>query len=192
MEFYEWIRKKREEAGLSQYALARQSGLSVRYIQLLERGERRPKIETLEKLARGLGVPFEEVAAAAGVSIIKARRVPVISWASAGNWEEAVEYPEDWVEVLSSSPRLFALRVRGDSMEPEFTEGDIIVVDPDRDPVSGSFVLARNRDGEVVFKQLKQYGDKWILRPLNPRYPEIEMSEEHEIIGVICQKIKKY
>ena len=192
MKFYEWIRKKREEAGLSQYALARQSGLSVRYIQLLERGERRPKIETLEKLARGLGVPFEEVAAAAGVSIIKARRVPVISWASAGNWEEAVEYPEDWVEVLSSSPRRFALRVRGDAMEPEFTEGDIIVVDPDRDPISGSFVLARNRDGEVVIKQLKQYGDKWILRPLNPRYPEIEMNEEHEIIGVICQKIKKY
>ena len=192
MEFSEWVRRKREEAGLSINQLAKRSGLSEKYIRLLERGERRPKIETLEKLARGLGVPFEEVAAAAGVSIIKARRIPVISWTSAGNWEEAVEYPEDWVEVLSSSPRLFALRVRGDSMEPEFAEGDIIVVDPDRDPISGSFVLVRNRDGEVVFKHLKQYGDKWILCPLNPRYPEIEMNEEHEIIGVICQKIKKY
>lgn len=188
----EYVRKKREEVGLSQYALAQKSGLSVRAVQLIEKGERKPKVETLEKLARGLGVPFEEVAEVAGIPVLKSRKVPIISWASAGDWEEAIEYPEDWVEVLSSSPQLFALRVHGDSMEPEFTEGDIIVIDPDRSAVSGSFVLVRNGEGNVIFEQLKVYGEKTILRPLNPRYPEIEMTEDQEIIGVVCQKIKRY
>ena len=192
MSFSEWLRKKREEKDLSANRLAHLSGLSEKYIRLLEKGERKPKLETIEKLAVGLGVPFEEVATAAGLSVVKAKRVPVISWASAGDWEDAVEYPEDWVEVLSSSPRLFALRVHGDSMEPEFTEGDIIVVDPERIARPGDFVLARKGHNEVVFKQLKKYGDKLYLRPLNPCYPEIEMTEEHEIIGVVCQKIKKY
>ncbi len=192
MHFGDWVRKKREKAGLSANRLAHLSGLSEKYIRLLEKGERKPKLETLEKLARGLGVPFDELAAAAGYSVHRSKRIPVISWASAGTWEEAVEYPEDWIVVISSSPRLFALRVQGDSMEPEFTDGDIIVVDPDRAPQPGDFVLVRKGHNEVVFKQLKQYGDKMILRPLNPRYPEIEFTNEHEIIGVVCQKIKKY
>ena len=192
MDFGEWVRKKREEAGLSMNLLAKRSGLSEKYIRLLERGERKPKLETIEKLAQGLGVPFWEVAKAAGISVPGARRVPVISWASAGDWEKAVEYPEDWVEVLSTSPRLFALRVEGDSMEPEFVEGDIIIVDADRDWDSGDFILVRNENGEVIFKQIKRYGDKWILRPLNPKYPEIELTDKHEIIGRVIQKIKKY
>ena len=192
MDFGEWVRRKREGAELSINLLAKRSGLSEKYIRLLERGERKPKVETLEKLARGLGVPFEEVAKAAGVSLLKARKVPIISWASAGDWEKAVEYPEDWVEVLSTSPRLFALRVEGDSMEPEFTEGDIIIVDADRDWDSGDFVLVRNENNEVIFKQIKRYGDKWILRPLNPKYPEIELTDKHEVIGRVIQKIKKY
>jgi len=192
MDFGEWVRKKREETGLSMNLLAKRSGLSEKYIRLLERGERKPKLETIEKLAQGLGVPFWEVAKAAGISVPGARRVPVISWASAGDWEKAVEYPEDWVEVLSTSPRLFALRVEGDSMEPEFVEGDIIIVDADRDWDSGDFILVRNENGEVIFKQIKRYGDKWILRPLNPKYPEIELTDKHEIIGRVIQKIKKY
>ena len=68
-------------------------------------------------------------------------------------------------------------------MEPEFVEGDIIIVDADRDWDSGDFILVRNENGEVIFKQIKRYGDKWILRPLNPKYPEIELTDKHEIIG---------
>ena len=188
----EYVRKKREEAGLSQYALAQKSGLSVRAIQLIEKGERKPKAETLKKLAKGLKIPFEELAQAAGLPVVRIRRIPVISWASAGNWKDAISYPEDHVAVAANGEELFALRVEGDSMEPEFVEGDIIIVDADREWHSGDFVLVRNEDGEVIFKQIKRYGDKWILRPLNPKYPEIELTDKHEIIGRVIQKIKKY
>lgn len=203
MEFGEWVRMKREEVGLSMNQLAKRSGLSEKYIRLLERGERRPKVETLKKLALGLGVPFEEVAEAAGVSVVRARRVPVLPWPSTGRWAalstwesgagfKVADHAWEWVEILSTSAKVFGLRVEGDSMEPEFTEGDIIVVDPDRRPVPGDFVVVCNGRGEALFRQLKRYGDKQILRPLNPRYPEIEITDEHEIVGVVCQKIKKY
>ncbi|OAQ21012.1 LexA family protein [Thermosulfurimonas dismutans] len=205
MSFGEWVRRKREEAGLSINQLAKRSGLSEKYIRLLERGERKPKVETLKKLALGLGVPFEEVAEAAGLEVRRVEKVPVVPWSWIKTWgatelsshglkvaDRASEEHWDWVEVIPASPRAFALRVNDDSMEPEFTEEDIIVVDPTRRPISGSYVVACNGRGEAVLRQLKVYGDKRILRPLNPKYPEIELTDEHEIVGVVCQKIKKY
>ena len=205
VEFGEWVRRKREEAGLSMNQLAKRSGLSEKYIRLLERGERRPKVETLKKLALGLGVPFEEVAEAAGLEVGRVEKVLVVPWSWIKTWgatevsshglkvaDHASEEHWDWVEVVLTSPRAFALRVSDDSMEPEFTEGDIIVLDPTRRPTSGSFVVVCNGRGEAMLRQLKVYGDKQILCPLNPKYPEIDLTDEYEIVGVVCQKIKKY
>ncbi len=201
MTFGEWVRRRREEAGLSINQLAKRSGLSEKYIRLLERGERHPKVETLRKLARGLGVPFEEVASAAGLEIKKVEKVPVVPWDWIRKGLEvrgeafgvADHVPEgwDWVEVIPTSQRAFALRVPDDSMEPEFAEGDIVVVDPMRKPVPGCFVVVR-RGEEAVLRQFHVCGEKRFLCALNPRYPGTEMTGDHEIIGVVCQKIKKY
>ena len=49
------VRRRREEAGLSQEALAEAAGLHRTYISLLERGQRQPQLETIRALARGLG-----------------------------------------------------------------------------------------------------------------------------------------
>jgi len=192
MEIGEYIKKKREELGLSRVKLAKRCGLSQGYLRYLEQGERKPKIQTLEKLAKGLGVSFEEIAKVAGIPTIRLHRVPVISWASAGHWTEVQDtIPEEWVEIDVSRPNLFALRVRGDSMEPEFKEGEIIIVDADATANSGDYVLVRNQ-GEVIFKQLKKYGNIWILRSLNPNYPDIEMTPDHVIVGRVIRKVKKY
>lgn len=50
------LRQLREEAGISQYELARRSGLTNQSISLLEKGDREPTWDTVRKLARGLGV----------------------------------------------------------------------------------------------------------------------------------------
>jgi transcriptional regulator with XRE-family HTH domain len=51
------VRRLRSKKGLSQKALAEAIGISVSYVSMLERGERSPPLETIEKMARALRVP---------------------------------------------------------------------------------------------------------------------------------------
>lgn len=50
------VRKLRAKKKLSQKALADRVGISVSYVSMLERGQRSPPLETVEKMARALGV----------------------------------------------------------------------------------------------------------------------------------------
>jgi transcriptional regulator with XRE-family HTH domain len=51
------VRRLRAKRHLSQKALADKVGISVSYVSMLERGQRSPPLETIEKVARALGVP---------------------------------------------------------------------------------------------------------------------------------------
>jgi transcriptional regulator with XRE-family HTH domain len=51
------VRRLRARKGLSQKVLADKVGISVSYVSMLERGQRSPPLETIEKMARALGVP---------------------------------------------------------------------------------------------------------------------------------------
>lgn len=92
-------------------------------------------------------------------------------------------------------PDAFALRVVGDSMVnpgegPSFPEGSLIVVDPHKPPVNGNCVVVGLREGEKpVLKQLVIDGPRRYLKPLNPRYPVLEMSADSRIYGVVVQAV---
>ncbi|MDE2398616.1 MAG: S24 family peptidase [Burkholderiales bacterium] len=81
----------------------------------------------------------------------------------------------------------FALRVLGDSMEPEFREGEIIVIEPEGLAHDGSFVLAWHRD-EWIFRQLREAEGRWCLHALNPAYPDAELPGLEAVRGVVVQK----
>ena len=51
------IRSKRESQGLTQFELAEKSNVDRNYIGMLERGERNPSYLSLQKIAKGLGIP---------------------------------------------------------------------------------------------------------------------------------------
>jgi transcriptional regulator with XRE-family HTH domain len=56
------LKRLRENKGLSQAALAKQSGVAQGYISQMEAGEKKnPGIETLKKIAKALGVPVTEL-----------------------------------------------------------------------------------------------------------------------------------
>lgn len=91
-------------------------------------------------------------------------------------------------------PQVFALRVKGDSIVPEFNEGDIVIVSPHVRTVSGDYVVVKNDEAEVTLKQLKKCGTKRILHSLNPKYDDIELSDKKQfrIVGKIVEKKKRY
>jgi len=81
----------------------------------------------------------------------------------------------------------FALRVLGQSMAPEFAEGEIIIIEPEGLARDGSYVLAWVA-GEWIFRQLCRRGDAWVLRALNPSFAEIVLDDLSAVRGVIIQK----
>jgi SOS-response transcriptional repressor LexA len=83
----------------------------------------------------------------------------------------------------------FALMVLGDSMAPEFLDGEIVVIEPEGLAKDGSYVLAQ-LDGEWIFRQLVRSGALWQLRPLNPAYPAATIPDLSCVKGVIIQKSK--
>ena len=84
----------------------------------------------------------------------------------------------------------YALMVLGDSMLPEFEEGEIIVVEPEGVAKDGSYVVAWAND-EYIFRQLVQHSEGWMLKPLNPIYPNIPIDDPKEAVkGVVIMKKK--
>lgn len=136
------------------------------------------------------------------------RRVPVIDFITAGAWgdindsyepgdgmEEAVIYRE------SLSDEAFALSVEGSSMEPEFREGDIIVIDPNTQPTPGDYVIAKLFSEEMAtFKKYRPRGrdsentEIIELVPLNEDWPTITINKQNPgfIIGKVVCHIRNF
>jgi SOS-response transcriptional repressor LexA len=81
----------------------------------------------------------------------------------------------------------FALRVMGDSMEPEFKDGCIIIIDSAASVESGSYVLAMV-DEEYIFRQFIAEDDHYYLRALKEGYEEISLPNRDAVRGVIVQR----
>ncbi|VEG97014.1 phage repressor [Aeromonas encheleia] len=128
-------------------------------------------------------------------------RVPVLSYVQAGHWHEMcdqatafdgnVEYVTAGVEV---GPCGFGLWLRGDSMLPQFKEGDLIIVDPDEAPQPGDYVVASNGSDEATFKKYRPRGidenghEVFELVPLNDDFPTMHSDRQHiQIIGVMVE-----
>ncbi|MGD1323537.1 LexA family protein [Pandoraea pnomenusa] len=129
------------------------------------------------------------------------RKVPVISYVQAGLMVEVVDPFTlgggfEIIEVsVPCSPRTFALRIRGNSMEPRFYEGDLAIIDPELSPKPGQFVVAKNTSEEATFKKYRPRGldergnDVFELVPLNDDYPTLHSERDHlHIIGVCIER----
>ncbi len=81
----------------------------------------------------------------------------------------------------------FALQVLGDSMAPEFEDGVVIIVEPAGIVESGCYVVAQH-DDEYLFRQLIIENQRWYLKPLNARYPTVEITGLEQIRGRVIQK----
>jgi len=200
------LKQSRDKARISQRELARRSGLSQQLISKLENGLVESTTEVF-RLAEALRVDArwlatgqkgsEEENVADGPPITA--YVPLISWVAAGTWRDVADpYPAGVGEAMvpvtcRAGPNAFALRVQGDSMEPVFPNGSVIIVDPAAEPRQGSYVVVRLDEAEqATFKQLVIDGGARYLKPLNPRYPLMEIRESATVCGVVRQMVMDF
>jgi len=126
-------------------------------------------------------------------------RIPLLTWVQAGGFGSgADQYPypgvsSEYVETDLQGKYLFAMRVKGNSMEPLFFDSEILIVDPETQPRPGDYVVVKNDDAEeATFKQLKKYRGMWVLHPLNPNYEDIEMTKEMRVVGKVIRKQRDF
>jgi DNA polymerase V len=89
-----------------------------------------------------------------------------------------------------SGAEVFALRVLGQDMAPEFNDGEIIIVEPAGALKDGAYVLAELDDGYTL-RQLCRDGGGWLLRTLNPApgaAADRPLPDLAAVRGVIIQK----
>ncbi len=79
------------------------------------------------------------------------------------------------------------LMVLGDSMAPEFEDGDIVVIEPHNAVKDGSYVIASHND-EYIFRKLRIVGDKYYLEAENHSYTAQQIDSLEQVKGVITQR----
>ena len=81
----------------------------------------------------------------------------------------------------------FALRVIGSSMEPEFSDGHIILIDPGFPLLCGVYAVIHN-NGEFIFGQYFQDDTGDWVHYLNPEFEPIKLEAGFEVKGVVIQR----
>ncbi len=173
--------------------IAATRALAERLRQAAERGESLDQLFKsghLEELVRRVDVE-------SGVTPVGhvLQRVPIINQVAAGYPREFtdLDYPATVADDYLSCPEItdptaFAARVVGDSMEPHYTEGDIVVFSPEQAfPAAGwaDCFVRLERNNETTFKRaiMEEAGEVIRLRPLNPRYRDRVVRRE-EVTGL--------
>jgi phage repressor protein C with HTH and peptisase S24 domain len=181
------------ENGLSASGLAKRAGLDATTFNPSKRcmpdgRPRWPSTESLAKVLDATGASLEAFSSlvsgarvlASNASRAASRRIPLIGLAQAGGdgFFDDGGYPVGggWDEVSLpevGDPNAYALEVSGDSMEPVFRDGDMVIVSPASPIRRGDRVVVRTNDGEVMAKQLARRSARRVeLRSLNPAHPD--------------------
>jgi phage repressor protein C with HTH and peptisase S24 domain len=179
-------------AGLSASGLAKKAGLDPTTFNKSKRitpeGRARwPSTESIAKSLAATGATIDQF-----VSLITetqrgpTRAVPLIglAQAGAGGYFDDGGFPvgKGWDEIAFPAiddEHAYALEVSGDSMQPAYRDGTVIVVSPAAPVRRGDRVAVKTRDGEVMAKELKRKTAKTVeLKSLNPEHEDRTLSAD--------------
>jgi SOS-response transcriptional repressor LexA len=128
------------------------------------------------------------------VPAVQTRRIALVGWNQIQQVldnEKAAAMVEPGTVLETDLPgmRIFALRVRDDSMNPLFGEGEVIFVDPDEEIETGHYVIAGDEaDPEkALLRELRDLGGRPVLHPLNRRYPDLPLMTGQRIWGRVVR-----
>jgi repressor LexA len=158
--------------------------------------EREGRIRRDREVSRGL--ELVGVQRGARQSEPRVMKIPVVGRIAAGSPIEAIEDPEDVLELaIGSVPDdCFALRVRGTSMiEDHIDDGDLVVVRPQQRVENGEIAVAivsdNTENGGATLKRFYLEGDEVRLQPRNPTMKPIRVpADQVEIRGKVVKLVR--
>jgi phage repressor protein C with HTH and peptisase S24 domain len=173
-------------AGLTPSGLAKKAGLDPTTFNKSKRitpeGRARwPSTESLAKSLAATGTSMETfVQLIDDTARPTGRAIPVIGFAQAGTggYFDDAGFPvgKGWDEEhfpAIADENAYALKIFGDSMEPVFRDGSVIIVSPAATIRKGDRVVVKTKDGEVMVKELKRRAAKSVeLQSLNPSHKD--------------------
>ncbi len=187
----EIIKEYREKNHLSQRDFAKRCGLSYTYISALEKNidyrsgkPISPTLETVKSVAKGINMSIDELLKTLDdeqefiVNGSNSSVVLVYGTIPAGIPMEMIEDIIDTEEIdadmLKGGKQYFGLKIKGHSMEPDYLDGDTIILEKVDDCKSGDDCVVMVNGNEGTFKRVfKNSETKTItLQPLNMQRDE--------------------
>jgi phage repressor protein C with HTH and peptisase S24 domain len=157
-----------ERSGLSASGLAKRAGLDPTTFNKSKRvtpdgRDRWPSTESVAKALAAVNVSVDTFVGLIGETGRALQTVPLIGFAQAGSGgffdDGGFPVGKGWDEVglpRFNDEQAYALKISGESMQPTYRDGDIIVVSPAAPVRRGDRVVVKTRDGEVMAKELKR------------------------------------
>ena len=188
------LKELRENKGMSQAEFAADFGVTQSAVGNWESGSRKPNIDKIKKIADYFNVPVSVLIDDEG-NVKKSKttspenratRIPVYGYVAAGIPIEAIDNfdstdPDDWEEIdehMSKDGEYFALRIKGDSMEPKMSSGDVVIVRKQPDAESGDIAIVCINGDEATCKKIKKTPEGIMLISLNPAYEPMFYSKK--------------
>ena len=205
------IKELRESIpNLSQTKLGKKLNVHQTAISQWETGRTTPDIETSKALANFFGVSLDYLLGNDTENSNPPRRIgvkiPVLGNVAAGMPITAIENidyddPNAWEEIpaeMAESGEYFALRLKGDSMEPRMLDGDVVIVHEQSDVNSGDTAIVKVNGEDATCKKIKKTSQGMMLIPLNPEYEPLFFTNKEvqtipvEIIGKVVELRGKF
>lgn len=171
---------------MKQIDLCKRIGVTQGALSGWENEKFEPDISSLKKMSEIFSVSVDYILGIDNdpepvIQIKKGIKIPVLGRVQAGIPVEAVEDIIDYEEIpqeMARNGEYFALEVRGDSMLPKFTEGDVVIVRKQCDVESGDIAIVRVNGDDATMKKLVKHSNGISLVPLNPSFEPMFYTNE--------------
>lgn len=179
-----------ESRKVDQKDLAEYVGVSEMAVSNWVRGEKYPRIDRIQKIADFFNVPKSRLTEEQKPNNIlkiepKFVRIPILGKIACGEPIFAEENIDGYVYELEEglpSGKLFGLIAKGDSMEPNITNGSKVLIRAQSDVEHGEIAAVLvNDDTEATLKRVKKQGNAILLMSDNPNYEPIVITSKDSI-----------
>ena len=189
------LREIRKNRNLTQKELADLINVTENAVSMYESQKRQPPLDTLRTIADVLGTSTDNLLGreASNVEPININKnlikIPIYGKIPAGVPMEMIDesYIDDFIEMdskqLRCSSTYFGLKVKGNSMFPEFRNGDIVIFRQQSHCENGDFCAVSINHTECTFKKVLKKESGITLMPLNPDFEPMFFTKK-EIINL--------